>query len=167
MDHYEEAIARVREGNKHLQGLSVGIALMTIVIGLLTSAFPGLLKLYHQRVQHPLTIEERIEELTTSLGQPVTTISEIEKEVRDRQALVERLQRDAEVAEDLIAVSQEQINAVAQTLRGELERQERSSFWWGVGMNFLFIVIGVTLTELYHFTLRRIRRAGAAEESPA
>jgi chromosome segregation ATPase len=106
------------------------------------------------------TIEQRIQTLTTSLNGAAVVIAEIEKEIGARQALVSKLKEDAKIAEGLAKLNAEQLNAVMQTLRGELQRQQQSSFWANIGWNSFFTVLGIVLAELYHFFRGRWRGAG-------
>jgi hypothetical protein len=72
-------------------------------------------------------LQDRIKILTNTLNESARAIEDIEKEIGQRTNLVERLKRDADTAERLAAVNREQAEAIAQTLKGELDRQERAN----------------------------------------
>ena len=90
--------------------------------------------------------EQRIQRLTNSLSEAANVAGEIEAEIRRRQGVAERLQQDIQQYERLREVNQEEIEAVAQVLGGQLRKEGRRSFWVGVLMNFVFFVFGVAAT---------------------
>jgi hypothetical protein len=107
----------------------------------------------------PPTLENRIQELTQSLNKSATTIQEIENEITKRQALVTQLQKDAETASKLATVNKEQVDAIAQVLRTQIQVQEHNTFWFNQGINVLYMLLGVGLGELVRWFLRwRARR---------
>jgi HEAT repeat protein len=75
-----------------------------------------------------ITIEDRIKVLTRSLNSAASAIGEIESEVKERQALVEKLKNDAETAKNLRALHREQVDAIAQVLRGQIEKEQKIVF---------------------------------------
>lgn len=97
-----------------------------------------------------IELPERIKLLTDNLNDSAQTIAEIEMEIAQRQVLVEKLQRDAELAQRLAEIKGEQAEAVAQALKAELEKQNRYSVWISFGINLICIFIGIALTEFYH-----------------
>jgi hypothetical protein len=109
------------------------------------------------------TLEDRIRELTQSLNKSATTIQEIENEITKRQALVSQLRKDAETASKLATVNKEQVDAIAQVLRTQIQAQERNSFWFNQGINALYMFLGVGLGELVRWFLRwRAKRKASA-----
>jgi hypothetical protein len=102
----------------------------------------------------PRTLEDRIRELTESLNRSATTIQDIENEITKRQALVTQLQKNADTASKLATVNKEQVSAIAQVLRTQIELQERNSFWFNQGVNALYMLLGVALGELVRWFLR-------------
>ncbi len=109
------------------------------------------------------TLEMRIGELTRSLGISAKLVSEIEQEIEKRRTLVGKLQEDAEQAKKLSALNAEQVAAVAQALRGELHKEDRTSFWIGVATNLFFAILGASFGELFRW-LRTRRRQQLVEE---
>ena len=69
-------------------------------------------------------------------------VSHIESEITSRSALAEKLQKDVDVYNKLVELKKPEVEAVAQLLRGELEREGKISFWKGFATNFLFFVLG-------------------------
>lgn len=97
--------------------------------------------------KHTLTLEEEISTLTKSLNDSARLISDIEQEISQRQALVERLQRDADEAKKLSTLNSDQVAAVAQALRGELRSEDRSGFWVTALTNLVFAILGASISE--------------------
>jgi hypothetical protein len=95
------------------------------------------------------------------LNSAAKTISEIEGEIKKREELVRRLQSDAETATKLSELNKPQLDAVAQVLKGEIERDQRQSFWTAQGLAVFYAILGVALAELYHWIIRRWRRPKA------
>ncbi len=88
------------------------------------------------------TLEDRINKLTAALKQSSHLVTEVESEIQTRQKLVSELQNDAKRYEQLISMNQEQVDAVAQVLQGELRKEGNKSFWKGVAVNFIFFIMG-------------------------
>jgi hypothetical protein len=96
---------------------------------------------------------------TASLKGAADTIGQIEEEIKQREALVQRLEEQADTAKKLSAMNKDQLDAVAQVLRGEIGRDERQNFWSAQALAFFYPAVGVGLSELYRFILRwRARR---------
>ncbi len=112
------------------------------VIGAASGLVSTLFNLYNPSTP---ALADRISRLTKSLNDSARIITEIEKEVDQRQELLERLQRDAETAKNLAALNSPQANAVVQALRGELDKESNKSFWIGAGQNFVFTILGALL----------------------
>lgn len=103
-------------------------------------------------------LNSRIADLTLSLVKAARAISEIEEDIKKRQALVEQLRQDADTASKLAMVSKEQAEAVAQALRTEIASEQRQSFWSNQAYALFYTLLGVVLAELYHFLVNRLRR---------
>lgn len=69
-------------------------------------------------------------------------VGQIESEIQERSALVQKLKNDAQTYEQIVKLKASDVEAVAQLLRGELKKEGQRSFWQSVGMNFLFYVLG-------------------------
>jgi len=119
-----------------INGFTVGIVGSLIASVL----FDGL----KSRLGVPKQVElpQKIELLTKSLSSAARDIKQIEDEIAARQKLVERLKADAETAQALSALNQKQTEAIAQSLRGQLEQKERETFWWSIGQNVFFAALG-------------------------
>jgi hypothetical protein len=97
----------------------------------------------------------RIARLSYALLEATKSIGDIEKEIQARQKLANQLRKDAETAQNLIALNEPQVQAIAQSLRGQLEEKERESYWWNIAQNVGFAFLGALLGELLRFFVRR------------
>ena len=62
--------------------------------------------------------------------------------------MVEKLKEEAEQAETIISLTEEQVKAVRTTLNNELQKEGRKSFWQGVIVNFVFFVSGAIVSYI-------------------
>ena len=85
------------------------------------------------------TFERRIDRLTRTLRESAQVVSEMESEIERRQGLVERLRRE----QQLLELSRDEVEAVAQALRGELRREGRKAFWLNVAQGAVFFLLGL------------------------
>ena len=93
-------------------------------------------------------LEQRITELTNSLQKSSRSISDIEQEIEQRKSLVDKLREDAKIAEGLKTLNKEQVDAVAATLRGQLQVADDQAWWGDVRMNVFFTLLGTLLGQL-------------------
>jgi hypothetical protein len=96
------------------------------------------------RAQEAETFDQRVTRLTKSLDEAGHVVSELEHDIRSRQRLVERLREE----QKLLELTREEVDAVAQTLRGELRREGRKALWLNIGQSAAFFVLGAALTVL-------------------
>jgi hypothetical protein len=121
---------------------------VTVGAALSVSSVVGILKTGGNfSASQPETLEARISTLTKSLKESAQLISSIEEEVSQRQALVERLQHDADEAKKLSSLNSDQVAAVAQVLRGELRSESRFGFWVTALTNLVFAILGASISE--------------------
>jgi hypothetical protein len=92
--------------------------------------------------------EDRVPKLIAALTEATKVIGEIERDVKSRSELVARLQDDAERTRQLLALNREEVEAVAQTLRVEVEREGRRGLLMNVVLNAVFFGLGVGVTLL-------------------
>ncbi len=116
----------------------------TVLAGLATSLFSGLLVRYVRKLRAPKgeTIQDRVARLTHSLEEATSLIANIEEEVKARSSLVTQLQNDVDRYNKLVEIKRPEVEAIAQLLRGELKREGRASFWKSFAVNFIFFILG-------------------------
>lgn len=105
------------------------------------------------------TLKDRIDNLSRSLSEATTIISEVEGEVNTRKNLLAQLERDRKVTEELVKLNKEQVAAVTSAIGGELNKDKRSEFWVDITQNAFFTTIGtIAGTVLGLFAPRWSRR---------
>lgn len=143
---------RKRRISKKENGEPIHPAALAVALALVATLVVSGLSRDHQPT---IDLPAKITLLTENLNKSAETIAEIERDIQQRHELVTKLQRDAEIAERVSKLNREQVDAIAQTLQGELEKRERNSFWWTFAYNLFFVLLGVVLTELWHWIRRR------------
>ncbi len=123
----------------------ITIILVVSVMGAVSSLLGELIR-RRRRAAEQETLDTRVERLGKSLTNAVDLIGEIEREIQDRHSLVEKLRADIELNKKLAELEQPQVEAIVQTLRGQLEAHGRSAFWRGVAVNFVFFLMGAGLS---------------------
>jgi hypothetical protein len=96
----------------------------------------------------PDPAEVRVKKLIGALTESTKVIAEIEKEVKARGSLVERLQGDIERHRELLKLNQAEVEAVAQTFRAEVRTEGRRTLLANVLMSAFFFGLGVLVTVL-------------------
>ena len=142
----------------YLYGFKVGrytgrILAYLMAFGIATGINIAFQKLVEPTKQQP-SLQDRIKVLTNSLNKSASTIQDIETEIKNRQALVEKLQKDAEIAKKLTELNKDQVDAISQVLRGQIEEEEHRSFWSNQALAFFYVLLGVLLTEGTRWFLR-------------
>jgi t-SNARE complex subunit (syntaxin) len=92
------------------------------------------------------TNSERIEKLSRALTDATNLIGGIERELQERHRLVQKLRDDCDRYDQLAKLKASEVDAVVQSLRGELRNEGRRSFWQSVALNFIFFLAGVLVT---------------------
>lgn len=124
---------------------------LIVTAGAIASALAQLLQVWLKKKKTAESLEDRIKKLSDALQQSSHLVSEVEAEISERQKLVNELQKDAEKYEALKAINQEQVDAVAQVLSGELRKEGNKSFWKSVAVNTVFFICGAALS--WYFTV--------------
>ena len=92
------------------------------------------------------TLENKINTLTVSLKSFASVISEIETEIDKRRDIAERLRGDVQRYEQLKELTQSQVEAITQTITGEVAGESKKSIWRNAIMTFviasLFFLLG-------------------------
>jgi vacuolar-type H+-ATPase subunit I/STV1 len=127
--------------------VDVGVVLS---IGVAVSAFAsfilGLFDYLRRGKKRKQTLEERIKQLTSSLEDASKVVGEVEQEIEERRELARKLEQDVETYKNVVALKKDEVEAVAQLLRGELKKEGRRGFIQNLVVNFLFFVVGVLVT---------------------
>jgi len=119
------------------------------IIGLVVgagAAFSGLTALLsyrreQRRKKEAPTIEDKITALAENLKSSLSVISEIESEIESRSQIVSKLKDDVKRYEKLKELNEAQVEAVAQTIRGEIAGESRKSLWRNAIITFIVAMI--------------------------
>ena len=98
-------------------------------------------------------LEIKIQKLTSALSTSANQINNIQSEIEERQKLVEKLKADHEHYEKLVELKESEVEAVAQLLRGELQKENKTTFLKSILSNFVFFFLGsvVSLAIAYYY----------------
>jgi phosphate/sulfate permease len=118
-------------------------SILVPIIGIIVALFVQFLTRMTLRERKESTTEDRVKRLTNSLSEAVSLIGAIEAEIKSRSELAIQLEQDIKKYNQLKDISKSEVEAIAQLFRGELAKESRVSFWRGVGVNFLFFILGV------------------------
>lgn len=92
------------------------------------------------------TTSERIERLSKSLKESISLTNEIEQEIQQRHSMVIKLQDDVARYEELAKLKGSEVEAIAQTLRGELRNEGSKSLFKSASVSLFFFIAGVVVT---------------------
>jgi predicted nucleic acid-binding Zn-ribbon protein len=135
--------------------MSVIVELTTVVavsglIGAISSIVAALAQ--RKKITEKDSLESKIKGLTSALSDSANLINHIQTEIESRHKLVEKLKTDHEHYESLVKLKESEVEAVAQLLRGELQKESKNSFVKSIAANFIFFVLGsaVSLGVAYY-----------------
>jgi uncharacterized protein HemX len=131
-----------------MDGLANSLAAAALVGAIGSVVFALVEGRRRERRDEQLRRGDRIEALLQNLNHANEVIREIEVEIRGRQALAEKLQRDAAQAERLLELNREQLDAVRRLVGSEFKGESRRGLWIGAAINFVFFVAGAALSLL-------------------
>lgn len=93
--------------------------------------------------------EDRVRDLVAALSESTKVMAEIEREVKARGELADRLQADVKRHEELLKLNRAEVEAVAQTFRTEVHREGMRGFWYQAVLNVIFFAAGVLVTLIF------------------
>lgn len=93
-------------------------------------------------------ISTRIENISQNLSEASTELSSIQKELEERIEFVENLKIEAEVAGDMISLTDEQVSAIRTKLKQELSASSRQSLIQGILISAFFFILGYVVNWL-------------------
>ena len=118
------------------------ISLIFAIAAIISITAQHILSTYLWEKQKNNTLQERVDRLTSSLGDAMTLLSEFESEIKTRSALVDNLKKDIKQYNKISKLNKDEVEAIAYLLRGELQKGSRKSFWQGFVINFIFFLLG-------------------------
>ena len=105
-----------------------------------------------------IEISDRIEIISNNLSDVSAEILLIQQELEGRIDYVEKLKQEAEIAENVISLSEEQVNAVQAKLSQELEASNSKSFIQSFIPGAIFFVLGSIFTPFISFLISKFRK---------
>jgi len=121
-------------------GIATGIAAFASLAYQIIHLF---IKTYHkgrQKTKEDIAI--KIQTISTSLKRSANELADLQEELKERIAFVEKLNEQAKKSEDIASLNKEQVAAINDILSSNLKKEGRKSFWQGVLVNFVFFVLG-------------------------
>lgn len=97
----------------------------------------------------------RIDSVSNQLSSLSKELSAIQTELENRIATVEKLKEDAEIAENVISLSKEQVEAVQATLNQELEKSSSRSTLISILISAVFFILGYIVNSLLGFAKKK------------
>jgi predicted PurR-regulated permease PerM len=133
----------VAQKNKNLRTKMIQQILLTCVVTLLAATVISFLQYFITSSNNDtIELSDRIESVSESLKEASTELDYIQKELEHRIKLVEELKKDAEIAEAIIDLSQEQVALMRAMLNIELSSSDSRNFWLTFFTSFFFMVLG-------------------------
>lgn len=99
-------------------------------------------------------ISDNINIIADSLAKASKELSSIQQELEARIEFVEDLKRQAEIAENVISLSEEQVNAVQAKLSQELEESSGRDTLISILINIAFLTLGLVLPQIIKYFRR-------------
>ncbi|MDE6661979.1 MAG: hypothetical protein K2K46_01425 [Lachnospiraceae bacterium] len=100
-------------------------------------------------------ISIKIENISHNLAEASSELSDIQKELEGRIEYVESLKKEAEIAENVISLSDEQVNAIQAKLNQEFEASSGKSFFQSIFISAVFFVLGLIIQPIFKAIKKR------------
>lgn len=101
-------------------------------------------------------ISTRIEKISQDLAESSSQLSNIQRELEERIQYVEELKAEAEVAENVISMTEEQVSAVQAKLNQELESSSTKGMIQSILIGAFFFVLGYIVQPIHNWFKRKI-----------
>jgi len=101
-----------------------------------------------RKIKHKFgeTTSERIDRLSKALKESMSLTNDIEKEIQQRHSIVTKLKQDVDRFEKLAKIKESEVEAIAQTIRGELRAEGSKSLFKSALISFFFFIAGILVT---------------------
>ena len=127
----------------------LALAVLVICIGMVGIILSGIQALLPTPSEDD--ISTRITRITNSLTEIASEISSIQGELETRIETVEALKKEAEIAQDVISLTDEQVNAIQSKLNQELESSSLKNTIITILVSAFFFVLGLALPAITTF----------------
>lgn len=110
-------------------------------------------------------ISDRIKLISYNLEEVSSELSKIQTELEGRIKYVESLKEEAEIAENVINLSNGQVNAIQAKLNQELEASSRKSFFQSIFINAFFFFLGLIVQPILKTIKKRFYKKSSNDTS--
>jgi len=144
--------------------IRIVIAIITIIISFISAIVPLFFNdTINVPSNAPIELTDRIDAVSSNLIDVSAELNIIQRELEQRIEFVEELRREAEIAEAMIDLSREQVDAIRNMLNVELGRNETRNFWTTFLTSFFFLILGSIVT---FFTPKIINKFTGSKPTP-
>lgn len=98
----------------------------------------------------------KIEAISDGLAKSAKELDTIQEKLESRIATVEELKKEAEIAENMISLSEEQVDAIQAKLNQELEASSGKNLWTSILINAAFFMLGLAVQPVKNFVKGRL-----------
>ena len=128
------------------------VTTLVTMIGVIFSMLAALTSLWLTKIKNNTVKKQdmasKINDIAKTLSESSDMLTDIETELQKRIDKVNNLKEEAEQAEQIISLTQDQVQAIQSSINKELKKDSRKSFWSGVVVNFVFFVLGALVSFL-------------------
>lgn len=94
-------------------------------------------------------ISTRIENISDNLSEASSELSTIQKELEARIETVEELKAEADIAENMISLSEEQVNAIQAKIHQEVNANSGKSLLQSILVSLFFFLLGLIVNPIF------------------
>lgn len=126
-----------------IQIISVLLSGMGASLGL-----TNVIELIQKRKNPEPDISEKIEKVSSILNQSSVELVDLQKELEGKLEFVNKLNKEANQAQNLLSLSRDQIEAIKTMLNQETQKENKINFWKSVLVNFIFFILGAVASYI-------------------
>lgn len=121
------------------------ILLFTLLMISAEISIVGIISTYgnHTTISTQEDLSIKIEEIAKELSESSQTLLDIQTELENRISTVEELKKEAEIAENMISLTEEQVTAIQSKLNQELEESSGKSLIFNILISTVFFLLGL------------------------
>lgn len=93
-------------------------------------------------------ISVKIEKVSAVLSQSSEELTNLQKELEGKLEYVNKLNEQANQAQNLLTLSHDQIEAIITMLNQETKKENKINFWKSVLVNFIFFILGAVASYI-------------------
>lgn len=146
----------IREGVDPCENISVDFSIASVAMAVAGSV-AGILAIFmdtfvwqggnlRRKVRDEGSLESKLARLSASIGDSVALMQQVSAELTARKETVEQLKVEADHAQRIVALTQEQKEAVAKLVRAEVASEGKRSTKMSVWVGLLYALAGALIT---------------------